>query len=38
MTPDQVFVPRHWVANSEEEYEEAVKVAKELRRKPTLVR
>jgi hypothetical protein len=38
VTPDPVFVPRHWVASTEEEYEEAVKVAKELNRKPTLVR
>ena len=38
VTPDTAFVPRHWVAESEAEYEAESAIAKEMGRLPTKVR
>ena len=38
VTPDTAFVPRHWVAETEAEYEAGVVIAKEMGRLPTKVR
>ena len=35
--PEPAWPPRHWIAASDKEYEEACEVAKELGRKPTKV-
>ena len=37
-TPDTIFVPRHWVAESKAEYEAGVVIAKEMGRLPMKVR